>query len=268
MLQLTSGNFFGVTDQTIQTDGLTLTTTKYTHSYVDWHHHQNAYFTFILSGRVVEGSKKGKLNLSAGSLLFHHAQEPHYNIKPKGETFGMHLELAGGWIDNINTYKRATEGSFEICCPKTKILFYRIFKETQMVDELTPLAVQQLMFEAMDDVFKTKFAATPQPPWLKEISDVLNDSHLGPPTLNELAAQAGVHPVHLSRTFTRYFGCTMVAYIRRLRVTKAMAILANGSESLAAVAHASGFADQSHMIRCFKELVGKTPSNFRQLLTC
>jgi AraC family transcriptional regulator len=128
MEKLSSGEFFGLTSQKLETGGLILTNTAYTHDYVDWHHHENVYFTFILKGRVIEGNKKGRVNLSAGSLLFHNVQESHYNIKPSGETRGMHLELQNNWISEMYPNTAIKEGSFEITCPKTKILFYKLVR--------------------------------------------------------------------------------------------------------------------------------------------
>jgi hypothetical protein len=48
MKQLSTGQFYGQTNETFHLNGITLTDTEYTHSKVDWHYHQNPYFTFIL----------------------------------------------------------------------------------------------------------------------------------------------------------------------------------------------------------------------------
>lgn len=58
MVKLTNGQFFGQTNDTTYLNGVTLTDTEYTHEKVDWHYHENAYFTLILEGRVIEGNKK------------------------------------------------------------------------------------------------------------------------------------------------------------------------------------------------------------------
>lgn len=86
MKYLQTGQFHGQTNKTILLNGLTLTDTEYTHDKVDWHYHENAYFTFILQGNLIEGNRNEVYNCSAGSLLFHNWQEPHYNIKPDGFT--------------------------------------------------------------------------------------------------------------------------------------------------------------------------------------
>ncbi len=91
METLKTGSFYGQTNQTLHLDFATITDTEYTHDKVDWHYHENAYFTFILDGKVIEGNKKEVYNCTAGSLLFHNWQDPNYNIKPKGYTRGFHI---------------------------------------------------------------------------------------------------------------------------------------------------------------------------------
>ncbi|RNL52194.1 hypothetical protein [Pedobacter jejuensis] len=113
MEKLTSGNFFGHTDQTIKLDGLIITNTEYTHEFVDWHYHDNAYFTFLIAGKVSEINKNDHHKYVPGSLLFHNCQEPHYNVKPRGYTRGMHLELSPKWLLEF-AGKNMDEGRLEV----------------------------------------------------------------------------------------------------------------------------------------------------------
>jgi len=266
MKKLSSGEFFGITSHQLETGGLILTDTAYTHDYVDWHYHENIYFTFILTGKVIEGNKKGKVNLSAGSLLFHNVQEPHYNIKPRGETRGMHLELQHRWISELYPNIEAKEGSFELLCPRTKILFYQLLRESKIADDLTTLGVQNLVIEAINPLFSGSRESAFRPSWVDNVGDLLQDNYFCPPNLKEIAAVAGVHPVHLSRSFTKYFGCTIAEHIRLLKVERAFAMLSVKGNSLSTIAHSCGFADQSHMTRCFKSFSGNTPLFFRRLI--
>ena len=58
MKLLQTGQFYGQTNNTFLLNGLALTDTEYTQEKVDWHYHENAYFTFILQGNIIEGNKK------------------------------------------------------------------------------------------------------------------------------------------------------------------------------------------------------------------
>jgi hypothetical protein len=127
---LERGQYFGQTNKTIRLQGITLTDTEYTQDKVDWHYHQNAYFTFILYGKLLETNKKETYHCAAGTLLFHHWQEPHYNIKPNGNTRGFHLEIEQDWFENHYDNIKGLEGSINISNPDTKLLLLKLIKET------------------------------------------------------------------------------------------------------------------------------------------
>ncbi len=84
----------------------------------------------------------------------------------------------------------------------------------------------------------------------------------GPISLEALAQAAGVSPRHLLRSFKAETGLTPQHYLRQTRVRAAAALLRRG-EPLASVAAAAGFADQPHMTRAFRALMGATPGAYR-----
>jgi AraC-like DNA-binding protein len=79
-----------------------------------------------------------------------------------------------------------------------------------------------------------------------------------PVTLEDLVEETGVDRFRLLRAFKRRVGVTPHAFLLRVRVTKAERMIAEGLSCSEAAASA-GFADQSHMIRCFKNCLGVTP---------
>ena len=83
-------------------------------------------------------------------------------------------------------------------------------------------------------------------------------------TLDQIASTVGVHPGHLAREFRRYYRCTPGDYIRQLRVDRACRELSVGDNSLAEVALAAGFSDQSHFATAFKRHTGLTPAAYRR----
>lgn len=79
--------------------------------------------------------------------------------------------------------------------------------------------------------------------------------------LADIAEAAHMSPFHLTRLFKRATGVAPYQYLIQLRVNSARALLAAGAgrRSLAEVAAAVGFSDQSHLSRHFKRLLGMTP---------
>jgi len=66
---------------------------------------------------------------------------------------------------------------------------------------------------------------------------------------------------HLARTFRAEIGMPPSTYQRQLRVRRAVQQLRDGVPA-ARVAADCGFADQAHLTRHFKRLVGVTPGVF------
>lgn len=80
-------------------------------------------------------------------------------------------------------------------------------------------------------------------------------------TLDDLAAHAGRSKYHLLRTFSREVGMPPHAYQTRARVLRARDLLESGVPP-ARAALETGFADQSHLTRHFKRLLGTTPGRY------
>lgn len=82
-------------------------------------------------------------------------------------------------------------------------------------------------------------------------------------SIQMLAGIAGVSMYHFARAFKQSEGITPHGYLVRCRVQRAQQLLADTELSLAQIARASGFSDQSHCARRFQEQLGVTPSGYR-----
>jgi transcriptional regulator GlxA family with amidase domain len=81
--------------------------------------------------------------------------------------------------------------------------------------------------------------------------------------LVELAAVAGLSLYHFAREFKHSAGVTPHYYILQKRLEQARDMLARTDLSVAEIALAAGFADQSHFTRQFRHILGTTPRDFR-----
>jgi AraC-like DNA-binding protein len=81
-------------------------------------------------------------------------------------------------------------------------------------------------------------------------------------SLHELASASHLSPFHLIRVFQRETGLPPHTYLTQARVERARALILRG-QNLASVAAETGFADQSHLTRHFKRILGITPGQYR-----
>ncbi len=91
----------------------------------------------------------------------------------------------------------------------------------------------------------------------------MDDDPAATPTLAAMAHDAGLSRHQFLRAFTRLTGLPPHAYLLQRRVQRARQLIRRGL-SLADAAAASGFADQSHMTRCFVRNFGLTPGATRR----
>jgi AraC family transcriptional regulator len=267
MQLLKTGQFFGQTNQRIHLNGLTITDTEYTHAKVDWHYHENPYFTFILQGAVIEGNKKETYHCPAGSLLFHNWDDSHYNIKPPGYTRGFHIEIDKRWLKEFDIRLENLQGSNAIRNPITTLTFYKLFKESKMKDMESSLSIPALLISCLEDMKNGKPVSPSKiPGWIRILKELLHEDYHQVSSLSYLSGVLGVHPVHISRYFPVYFGCTLGEYLRKIKVQRSLAMLPDQRKALVEIALDCGFSDQSHFNRCFKETLGMTPKMYRALL--
>jgi AraC-like DNA-binding protein len=80
-------------------------------------------------------------------------------------------------------------------------------------------------------------------------------------TMEELANVAGLSLYNFIHAFKREVGIPPHAYLTQIRVERAKQMIHEGMD-LATVALGSGFADQSHLTRRFRQFVGVTPGEY------
>ncbi|WNM34792.1 AraC family transcriptional regulator [Streptomyces sp. Li-HN-5-11] len=94
------------------------------------------------------------------------------------------------------------------------------------------------------------------------VRDRLADELLDPPSLADLAAELGMSRYQLLRAFRTAMGIPPYAWLAQHRVTRARGLLETGLRP-ADVAPLVGFADQAHLTRWFRRVLGVTPAAYR-----
>ena len=229
------------------------------------HSHSLAYLSYVIEGRYVE-SRGGSSELcGTGTVRFLPAGEIHSNVYDDGARCLL-VGLQSGIVERLREHARILDAPGQVASPKAEWLAKRLYSEFRQRDSAASIAIEGLVLEILaEGVRSTEGQSRNAPRWLHRAKDMINSQFLDVPSLTDIAREAGVHPVHLSREFRRYFDCTVGDYMRKLRVDHASHLLANTRTALADIANICGFADQSHFSSTFKKAVGVTPARFREM---
>jgi AraC family transcriptional regulator len=126
------------------------------------------------------------------------------------------------------------------------------------------IAVQVL--REFDHIRVTRPASAAPPVAVLKVVDYMRQRLTDTLALEEIAEVAGLSPFHFARQFKTATGHPPHDYLIRLRVDRAQELIHQHSRewTMAAIANECGFADQSHMARHFKRVLGVSPGEFAE----
>lgn len=84
-------------------------------------------------------------------------------------------------------------------------------------------------------------------------------------SIKQLSLIANLSPFHLIRVFRKEVGVPPHTYLSQIRVQRAKKLLAQGLP-ISQVTFETGFADQSHLTKQFKRIIGVTPGKYSKII--
>ncbi len=125
-------------------------------------------------------------------------------------------------------------------------------------------AIAVHLLREFDHIRSTKPAVAVPPVAVLKVVEFMRHRLADSLALEELADVAGLSPFHFARQFKTATGHPPHDYLIRLRVDRAQELIRQHSRqwTMAAIANECGFADQSHMARHFKRVLGVSPGEF------
>jgi two-component system, response regulator YesN len=101
---------------------------------------------------------------------------------------------------------------------------------------------------------------------VKKAREFIMDNYNLPIKVEDIAASLYISPSHLSRLFRQELDCTVLEYLTRVRIEKAVELMKKNEHSIQNVAKLVGFHNASYFARIFKEYIGVTPLTYRNSL--
>ena len=263
------GSFYGAVQHRHEQCGAIFTDLRHSSARkLPEHAHELSFFALLLGGDYRERYGREHKQFGPFTLAYRPAGVPHQDeIGPRGVRF-FEIEIRPSWRRRIQECSGSLDTAHDECAGGGMLwLAVKLFRETHAPEEDGDLLIEGLLAELVGAVAHMPREATKDAPqWLGRVVDMLEAEYCERLTLEDLAQEAGVHPVHLSRVFRRCAGEGIGEYVHRLRIRAACEKMLSSRMSLAEISLATGFADQSHFTRSFRRITGMSPGALRQLV--
>ena len=249
----------------IKLSALTLVETLHApYSRIPTHTHESASICLTLSGQGLEIIAGDRVVTQPGGLILRGPRLKHSDQYGAVPHRSFMIELEEKWLQTCRHFLSLFEGHRHFPGGPVPALALRIYRESRVKDSVAPLIIEGLMLEMLGHASRSLVKAPVRlPVWLVQARDLLHGRFHDSLNLEEIANIVGVHPTHLARSFKKYYRTTVGEYLRRLRLDWATRQLSETEDSIAEIALAAGFYDQSHFSHLFKQHTGFTPAEFR-----
>ena len=99
---------------------------------------------------------------------------------------------------------------------------------------------------------------------IRQVVDYMRAHYAERITLADVAREVWFSPSYLSSVFSSEMGTGFAAYLQTVRVDKSKELLLGTHKTIAEIAQATGFTDQSYFTKIFTRAVGVSPTQFRR----
>jgi AraC family transcriptional regulator len=221
------------------------------------HCHSHAWFTFLFAGSYIERLPSSERRCVAGMVIWHPPDLVHENHFIS-DGHNLNLVFEPWWLESLPPEESlpgkilSWEGGLAY---RFGLELYRGLNRDSQVSQESVINLISLFASSAHTHRHTR--------WLARVLEWMNDEYSSALTLTEASEQAGVHPVHISRSFRNLLGCTFREYLALIRLRRATDLLKRSSTDITEIALMCGFSDHAHFTRTFKRATGLTPTGYR-----
>lgn len=264
------GQFFGPADRRHVIPGFVLADRRPdTSLIIEPHTHEEAHFVVVLAGSYLSSARGAPPVCGASTVIFNPPGTTHRDRfavdQPGGAGRFFAVSIGAAPMARATDLGLGRDGPCLVRSADAVATAHRLRGECRHWHAGSTLVAEGLCLALLGQLDGRGVgpAAGRPPAWLLRVRDHLHSSAAFP-GLSRLAADAGVHPISLTRAFRRHFGAPPTEYHRNVRLADAERQLRLTNRPVAAIAIGAGFADQSHFTRAFRRRFGRPPGAHRR----
>jgi AraC family transcriptional regulator len=225
------------------------------------HRHERAKMSTSLRGGYTESYANKAFECDGRSLLVKPPDISHKDSYAAPSTICLTIDVTQPALEMVRAESQLFDGAKT--APLMTPLISRIMEELRTADGISKFALEGLALEIVAQAARRNTPPSRDIRAFRIACEFLEANMSSAPDVSSVASVAGVHPTHLRKLFRAHAGCSPVQWLRARRIEEAKKRLASAA-TIADVALALGFYDQSHFTNAFRREVGSTPAEFRR----
>ena len=150
-----------------------------------------------------------------------------------------------------------------VCIIAYTLLYIRRIKHKQHETLQAYLALMEKNDEMKQVQQKQETSATDDPVIKRVMEFIEQNISNSDASVGDMAEAAATSRSGLQRKLKKAMGITPLDLLREARIKHACRLLHETDKTVAEISYASGFTDPKYFSRCFKQSIGKTPSEFK-----
>ncbi len=232
------------------------------------HTHDRTIFAVMLDGSFDSSIAQRRLDCTPTTVWTEPREERHANYIGRAGAHVLVVQPDPARLDLFDPFARLIDEVHLLRHAGIAADARRVLAELDVADSLSPLAIDSLVLTMMTTASRVEFADPRRrglPPWLRRAQEMLHANFRDRVQLADVAAAVGVQPSHLAHAFRRHFRTTVGTYVRALRLDWALGQITTTDLSLAEIALAAGYSDQSHFTRECRRLRGMSPGGYARM---
>ncbi len=160
-------------------------------------------------------------------------------------------------------------GQDKPCYENIKKLVVQLIELDKERSEGYQLLTKSILYQFLYDIYKCELMQKSNKNRKQSVDRImveyLEQNYQKHIALEEVADRVNMSKNYFCRYFKQHFGKTFIEYLVQLRIEKACILLEKNRLSVLEVALEVGYSNISYFNKCFKQIVGMTPSRYREI---
>jgi AraC family transcriptional regulator len=221
------------------------------------HRHDWAYIGLHALGRYREEFDGGEVEMAGPSAVLHPPGRPHADQVGEEGLETLTVEFDRAWL-SAHGFERPLDRSLQWSGGRTGRAARQLAR--LIGRPCSEAAIGRATSAFLNVAYGSEDESAPS--WVSDVSEAISRNPAN--STQKLARSLELNVDYLARAYRFAVGEGIHESLRRRRVEHAVTLLRRNDRPLVDIALASGFCDQSHMNRCFRAVLGRTPMRVRE----